>query len=187
MFFALCIIASAFSVTINGRPSKLEVALVVAAVAIFGIPHSALDPWVGKLKGHWSDKTSLLKFLLIYITFALATISLWTISPVAGLTIFLVMSVWHFSKDWEGELLLPTRILAAASIFFVPMISGWDTFDFIGYAAERKDVESIFHHLTGIGVSLHPFLERSSFLQQPASLFMKSPRAAPPPSKSLEF
>ena len=110
------------------------------------------------MKGLWTDWKSLLLFLSTYVAFALVTIGLLVILPAAGLAVYLAISIWHFSGDWKGELLLPTRILGAAGIIFVPMISGWDTFDFVGYQRPRDDIGLLIQQITGLGELASPLV-----------------------------
>lgn len=75
-------------------------ALLAALVAVFGLPHGAMDPLVARAAGLWHDARQLAVHLAAYIGLASAVIFMWWLLPVTSLTAFLFMSAWHFGDDW---------------------------------------------------------------------------------------
>ena len=79
------------------------VALLLIAVGLFGIPHGAFDYAVAKKEGLISTRRSAVLFLGAYLCLAAGSFFLWMVLPVVGLTLFLTLSVWHFSHDWQAR------------------------------------------------------------------------------------
>ncbi len=76
-------------------------ALLVSMVIITGLPHGALDPLVAERHGIWHADNNLLAFIGIYTAIALAVVVTWWLLPAISLTLFLLISAWHFGKDWQ--------------------------------------------------------------------------------------
>ena len=74
-----------------------QITALVAAVAIFGVPHGALDPLVGRrwlaprLGPHWWAP-----FHGAYVALAAVVVAGWILAPAATLTAFLAASIIHF-------------------------------------------------------------------------------------------
>lgn len=81
-------------------PSYLQTAGLVLLVALFGIPHGALDHWVGRrvLKPRFGTFWSI-PFLALYLGIGGAVILSWIVSPVLTLILFLVVSAIHFGRE----------------------------------------------------------------------------------------
>lgn len=84
-------------------PAKgLEWSMDVLVLLLFavGIPHGALDGYT-----HQSN-SRLVHFIVRYLGMMALVGSIWWISPVLGLTLFLLYSAWHFGetdlKEWQG-------------------------------------------------------------------------------------
>ena len=81
-------------------PTDRQVLVLVVGVALFGIPHGALDPWVARpvlrplLRRAW-----LPVFLAAYLAAGVAMIAAWLTVPAVTLTVFLGLSVLHFGHD----------------------------------------------------------------------------------------
>ena len=70
-------------------------AALIVAIALFlsGVPHGATE----RIKGG-GHVTPSLYFTLIYIVFGIVVFSSWLISPIGTLTLFMLLSAWHFGK-----------------------------------------------------------------------------------------
>lgn len=91
-------LAVVLAVAWPGRvPFVVQAAGLAAAVALFGVPHGALDTWVGRaaleprLGRRWR-----LWFGLGYVGSAGLVVALWLVAPVFALAGFLTLSAFHF-------------------------------------------------------------------------------------------
>lgn len=70
-----------------------------------GIPHGAVDHWL-RLKQPHLAKTGLTSFFVLYIMAMLVVVGIWWLSPLAGLSSFILYSAWHFGetdlRDWHS-------------------------------------------------------------------------------------
>lgn len=80
------------------------VAVLAGAVAVAGLPHGALDPWVARRTGLWRGRWGWLAFNVAYVAVAAAVAALWWLAPGPGLVLFLALSAWHFGGDWRKDL-----------------------------------------------------------------------------------
>lgn len=80
-------------------PSELELALLAGGVALFGLPHGALDHLTGRSLlqrlGRWWAPA----FALAYLVPAAIAIAAWLLAPQAMLVTFLLYSAWHFGTE----------------------------------------------------------------------------------------
>ena len=103
--------------------STLLVALATA-VALFGVPHGALDPLVAWRKGMFTRRSDGVWFHMGYIMLAALAGLFWYFTPPIALALFLSISAWHFGRDWRKE--LPTPIWAAAGALLIILpIAAW--------------------------------------------------------------
>lgn len=73
--------------------------LALGCIVIIGIPHGALDPWIGLTEPSLKNKHTWL-FFLVYTAIAMLTCLLWFILPYLSLALFLLISAHHFGSDW---------------------------------------------------------------------------------------
>jgi len=80
-----------------------QVLLLAPFVAVFGLPHGALDLSIAKvlwpLRG-WRGK---LKFASLYLSLSALVVIFWILFPGASLFAFLIYSAVHFSGDWSDS------------------------------------------------------------------------------------
>lgn len=91
-------IAAAMLAPRGWAPSTVaQLAALVAAVAVFGVPHGALDPLVGR---HWLaarlGERWWAPFHAAYVLLAAAVVAGWIVAPAATLAAFLAASAVHF-------------------------------------------------------------------------------------------
>ena len=118
-FITIGLIAAAAALA--GAPAPpLGVQLVVLAlgVAVLGVPHGALDPWVARRLRLWRGPAGFVAFNLGYVAIAGAVVALWLLAPPAALIGFLAVSAWHFGGDWT--LPGPARLLAGLGVVLLP-------------------------------------------------------------------
>lgn len=112
--------AVAIMLTITGLLINEHSLVVVLAlsVAFAGIPHGALDVWVGYRAALWRTWRGAIAFHLGYLAAVGAVIVTWHVLPGVSLALFLACSGWHFADDWR----LPTmqRIAVGAAMLALP-------------------------------------------------------------------
>lgn len=97
-----------------------QINFLITAVIVAGLPHGALDPLVARNIGIIRKKLDWLRFSVIYLAQALAAFFIWVWQPEIALVTFLLLSVWHFSEDWENNLPRFGRALGGISIIIFP-------------------------------------------------------------------
>ncbi len=104
--------------------------LVVAlawAVALTGLPHGALDPWVAWRAGLWRTRSGFAAFHAAYVAIAVGVLAVWQLAPGASLTLFLLISAWHFGGDWQNELRVWARAVSGMALLALPAWASPDT------------------------------------------------------------
>lgn len=95
-------------------PDRALVGVLAVAMALAGLPHGALDPWVAWRAGLWRSRRGFMAFHLGYVAIAAGVVAAWWFAPGPSLVVFLVISAWHFAGDWR--LALPTWARAVAGV-----------------------------------------------------------------------
>ena len=108
---------SGFSVSI-----QWQLLVLTSLLILLGLPHGALDPIVAYRHGLWQNNVELARFLLVYLLAAAVTLGLWFWSSTLTLSLFLLLSVWHFANDWRRQLGLVNRLGVALSLIVVPSL-----------------------------------------------------------------
>ena len=107
-----------------------------SAILLFGLPHGTLD--LELLRGGKQRRNETLPVLiLMYLSLAMGTYWVWSVSPVLSLFAFLVIAIGHFAEDWHecsSPLLCSSIALATLA---APVIG------------HRGDIMSLFVKLTG--------------------------------------
>ncbi|GJG86624.1 hypothetical protein tb265_18050 [Gemmatimonadetes bacterium T265] len=106
------IVVTALVAPAGVRPgTAVQVAALAAAVAVFGVPHGALDPLVGRRwlsprfgVGWWAP------FHGAYVVLGAAVVVGWTFVPAATLTAFLAASALHFGLGDGARERAPRRL-----------------------------------------------------------------------------
>lgn len=96
------------------------VLLLAIAVAVFGLPHGALDPWIARRVGLWRTRLGFVAFHVAYLALAAAVVVFWRWAPGASLAAFLAISAWHFAGDWREHLPRGARALTGAALLALP-------------------------------------------------------------------
>ncbi len=68
----------------------------LAAIMFFGVPHGAIDH---KIHLKFSKKSSVGKFILIYVSVGLAFLLWWLLMPLKALLFFIILSAYHFGQE----------------------------------------------------------------------------------------
>jgi Brp/Blh family beta-carotene 15,15'-monooxygenase len=124
-------------------PVPTQLAIVALPVAIFGVMHGAVDPWVGELlarprfaRGHRAA------FLAAYLIAMAIVIGCWIVAPLATLAAFLAISVLHFGEQ-DACAFVGRRDALGITVYGAIPIFG----PIVGHPAE---VAVIFDWLTGL-------------------------------------
>jgi beta-carotene 15,15'-dioxygenase len=91
-------------------PLSIQLALLAAAVALFGLPHGALD--LALVHGATGGSPrALVAAVLVYLTVSAAVLAVWLTAPVAALFGFLGIAIIHFGLGDTEEMHGPQRAL----------------------------------------------------------------------------
>ena len=122
VFFAVALAAIVMTALGWYVSNAIQLALLALAVALFGIPHGALDPLVARTFGWWSSAKGLALFLTGYGLLAIGVLFVWRAQPAVALGAFLILSVVHFASDWP-ELRWWQRGSVALAVVSVPALA----------------------------------------------------------------
>jgi beta-carotene 15,15'-dioxygenase len=107
------------------------------AIVVSGIPHGTLDVEIAAKRFSLSGLPNKFAIILAYLGCALLMIILWDMIPEAALSVFLFISIVHFSADWHGSV-----------DPFLAMMVGWAIIAFPALS-HPASVAEIFKILTG--------------------------------------
>ncbi|TVS12210.1 MAG: hypothetical protein EA419_05660 [Wenzhouxiangella sp.] len=151
-------IAAAVAVALLGPvslpiPFAVQVTVLAAAVVVLGLPHGSLDPWIARRAGLYRRGAGWVGFNLAYLALAGLVLLAWWFSPGPALALFLGISAWHFSGDWDGRLAPWQRLLAATALLSMPALfhpqSVSDIFAVLSGTAGRAVAEGL--RIVGMG------------------------------------
>lgn len=112
-------------------------ALAALAIAVCGLPHGTLDVEIAALRFGAAGAVARLKILAIYLSCAaLMALCWWQVRELA-LTLFLILSIIHFSQDWRGRAEPFLALLVAWTLVALPALT------------KPAEVAAIFNILTG--------------------------------------
>lgn len=140
LFPVTAIIVIAFlSLTPTILPLTWQLVGLAVVVALFGMPHGALDPWIAENIGLSNTFYQRVVFNVVYLLIAAIVVVIWTVLPVASLLVFLVISAWHFSGDWSHDMGRLPRLGVGLLLLLMP----------IGFHTD--EVAILFNLLSGDG------------------------------------
>jgi Brp/Blh family beta-carotene 15,15'-monooxygenase len=101
-------LALALSPLAPALPLAAQLTILALAVAVFGLPHGALDLALvqGASRGSW---TALAAAIAVYLVASAAVLAVWITAPVAALLGFLAIAVIHFGLGDTEDLHGPQR------------------------------------------------------------------------------
>lgn len=107
---ALLALALIVSPLVPALPLSVQLTLLAAAVAIFGLPHGALDLALvqGASRGSWR---ALAAAVGVYLVVSAAVLAVWLTAPVVALGGFLAIAIIHFGLGDTEDLRGPQRAL----------------------------------------------------------------------------
>ncbi len=77
--------------------------LLLALIALFGLPHGALDPLLAYRSGLWKTLPGAAAMMGVYLALVVAMLWFWQWQTALALTAFLIITAWHFSGDWRYQ------------------------------------------------------------------------------------
>ncbi len=110
--------------------------IAAAAIVLAGIPHGTLDAEIAATRFGLSGIYQKIAIIIAYVIAASAMLTLWHYIPAFALSVFLIISVVHFSADWRG----------GADPFFA-MMAGWALIS-LPALSHPAAVDDIFEMLT---------------------------------------
>ena len=99
-----------------------QISLLLVCVAIFGLPHGALDPLLANQLRLTNTTARISLFIALYCLIAVLVIIVWWHFPTFGLLAFLCYGAWHFSDDWKSDLGAEARSLTALGLIAMPAL-----------------------------------------------------------------
>jgi Brp/Blh family beta-carotene 15,15'-monooxygenase len=122
IIFSLSAIAllgfSVGGVVINPLDMPVLAGLVIL---LLGVPHGALDVAIWSAKTRDKRFKAVSRMLLFYLSLASGFLCLWLVVPALALPAFIVLSIYHFSGDWERDLEFLPRLVVSAAIVTAPL------------------------------------------------------------------
>lgn len=135
-----------------------QLALVAFPIALLGVMHGGLDPWVGEvvMRDHF-DRSARMLFVSAYLAVMALVIVCWMLAPLTTLVGFLLISVFHFGEQDAYAFAGRNDSLTIAVFGAIPVLGP--------VAAHPGEVALAFEWLTGLeSVSLAEIL---NWLAQP--------------------
>lgn len=120
-----------------------QLALVALPVALLGVMHGGLDPWVGEvvMRDRFGQSGRTL-FIAAYLAAMAIVIACWMLAPLATLAAFLFISVLHFGEQDAFAFAGRRDGLSIAVFGAIPVLGP--------VAAHPAEVALIFEWLTGV-------------------------------------
>ena len=120
-FLSTTVVVSLFLLGISFS-MQWQLLVLTTLLILLGLPHGALDPIVAYRYGLWRNGLELARFFALYLLIAAITLGLWFWSSALTLSLFLLLSVWHFSNDWRQQLGLFNRLGVALALIVLPSL-----------------------------------------------------------------
>lgn len=114
--------AGLLALTISGVViNPLDMPLLAGAIIlVLGVPHGAFDVAVWTDRNGLGRRPAISTMLFGYVALAGGFFGLWLMAPALALPVFLAMSIYHFSGDWDHDLDRLPRLLVAAAMITAP-------------------------------------------------------------------
>jgi beta-carotene 15,15'-dioxygenase len=120
-FFSSLILFILKFIYLNANNETTSYIILLVLVAIFGLPHGALDTMLAKKFKIYYNAISFILFNLTYLTIGLVVFLFWNAFPILTLYLFLLISSYHFSEDWRANTTLYERLILGFGIINLPL------------------------------------------------------------------
>jgi len=117
--------------------------ILIVLVAIFGLPHGALDTMLAKKFKIYYNAISFILFNLTYLTIGLVVFLFWNAFPILTLYLFLLISSYHFSEDWRANTTLYERLILGFGIINLPLFF------------HSEEVNIIYENITNKNIAIY--------------------------------
>jgi len=117
--------------------------ILIVLVAIFGLPHGALDTMLAKKFKIYYNTISFILFNLTYLTIGLVVFLFWNAFPILTLYLFLLVSSYHFSEDWRTNTTLYERLILGFGIINLPLFF------------HSEEVNIIYENITNKNIAIY--------------------------------
>lgn len=122
VYSAVSLLVIGALVSAEPLPSQVQLIGIVLLIAVCGLPHGALDAEIGTFLDLTHTIRGAFLFFMGYVLLALSGIALWLWLPPLALSLFLVISIFHFSDDWQSRLGRPMSVALAVAVVGLPAI-----------------------------------------------------------------
>ena len=139
LFFTSATLFFLFSKILNIGITDTNILSIIlfSFVVFFGLPHGALDTLIAKKFKIYNNLYEFLVFNLIYILIAIFIFLIWQFLPILSLSIFLIISGFHFSEDWSSlKIQKMKKIALGFSVINLPILFN------------KESVENIYYYIT---------------------------------------
>ena len=116
---AVLIAGASFGMRLN---SCTMLTVLVLGVVLLGLPHGALDPLVARKAFAAYKRYSHPVFYMVYLSAVCLYALLWMRLPTLGLAGFLMISAYHFGRDWYPRGNALTRLGYGLTVVSLPSI-----------------------------------------------------------------
>lgn len=118
--------------------TEVQLLILSPIILILGVPHGALDIVFARQFVGIRSMVSWGLFSLAYVAAAALVVGFWWVAPGIFLAAFLLISVFHFSGDPEGETPALFRLLYGGSVILCPLV------------LHQAQVVEVFSYLAGM-------------------------------------
>ncbi|MEO1642153.1 MAG: Brp/Blh family beta-carotene 15,15'-dioxygenase [Pseudomonadota bacterium] len=106
-------------------PLSVQIGMLAILISVFGLPHGALDAFLGRTSGLWGTPAQFVAFLIGYLAIAGAVIVIWYFAPLFSLSAFFIISAWHFGSDIKPQSAIE-RLAFGGAILSLPAFFSFD-------------------------------------------------------------
>jgi len=137
-FSALAWVVVGVSPWLPALDTQVQLMLLSPVILLMGVPHGALDAVFARQFGGIRSVVGWSLFALAYGAVAALVVGLWWVAPGLFLAGFLLISVFHFSGDPEGQTPALFRMLYGGAVVLCPLaLHGSQVSELFAYLAGR--------------------------------------------------
>lgn len=153
VFSSLAILVAAACTMLVHPGERTELIVAAVMILLLGVPHGALDMIFARRLHHIRTPLGWVWFGLAYGALAAAVFAVWSVTPVAFLIGFLVISALHFSGDPAQGTMAVSRVVYGGAIIVLPTL------------LHSEEVARLFAMLAGPDAAalLMPWLTRAAW------------------------
>ena len=142
-FFSSLILFILNFIYLNANNETTSYIILLVLVAIFGLPHGALDTMLAKKFKIYYNTIGFILFNLTYLTIGLVVFLFWNAFPILTLYLFLLISSYHFSEDWRANTTLYERLFLGFGVINLPLFF------------HSEEVNIIYEYITNNNIAIY--------------------------------